>query len=57
MGIEDSWKSTTGKIHKTTVSIPAGGKATVVDLKQSGAIGSLRIAMEPWTKETFKEVA
>jgi hypothetical protein len=50
---EDPNAGMTGKTRITTVSIPAGGKATVADLKGTGAIGSLRIAMEPWTKETF----
>ncbi len=41
------------KTGKTIVSIPPGGKATVIDLKQRGAICSLKIGMEPWTQETF----
>ena len=50
---EDPKGSIAGEIHKTTTSIPVGGKATVFDLKEAGAVGSLKIAMQPWTKETF----
>jgi len=50
---EDPKGPIAGKIEKSTVSVPAGGKATVADLRRSGAIGSMRITMEPWTKETF----
>jgi hypothetical protein len=40
-------------VTRTTNSIPAGQKALVRDWRGRGAIGSLKIGLEPWNRETF----
>ena len=50
---EDPKGHLAGKTLRTTNAIPAGGKAMILDLRGAGAIGALKLHLEPWTRETF----
>lgn len=50
---EDPKGKLAGAVTRTTNSIPAGQKALVLDWRGRGAIGCLKIGLDPWTKETF----
>lgn len=52
---DDPKATPAGSLLRTTNAIPAGGRAVVLDVAGAGAIGALKIRLDPWTRSTFHQ--